>query len=259
MELNIATHNKIFHADEVTAIALLKIFTDKKITIHRVDHQTDNFDKYDMVIDISRTFDGKKFFDHHQFKGGKSSAGMIWDYIGLQDEYPKISKLIKKVDDHDVGIQKSLSFEYSSLIKCYNHKDIYSLYQDNQFEKAVEFAMTVINSLKEAQDESIKAQLIINDSSYFEGHENIIELKEYTGFWNQYINGETKPHIKAVVWEDKDVNQWKVQIPPKKVGSFELNGKELQSDENMIFVHSGGFFAVAEDKKSMKNYILKQI
>jgi len=31
----------------------------------RVDHNTADFSKYDMVIDISRRYDGKKFFDHH--------------------------------------------------------------------------------------------------------------------------------------------------------------------------------------------------
>jgi len=33
MELKIATHNGIFHADEVTAVALLKLFTDNEITL----------------------------------------------------------------------------------------------------------------------------------------------------------------------------------------------------------------------------------
>jgi uncharacterized UPF0160 family protein len=36
--LHIATHNKIFHADEVTAIALLKVFTTHTLDIHRIDH-----------------------------------------------------------------------------------------------------------------------------------------------------------------------------------------------------------------------------
>ena len=67
--LNIATHNKIFHADEVTAIALLKLFTDEEIVVHRIDHQSEDFSGYDMVIDISKKFDGEKYFDHHQNKG----------------------------------------------------------------------------------------------------------------------------------------------------------------------------------------------
>ncbi|MCD8478340.1 MAG: MYG1 family protein [Sulfurospirillum sp.] len=105
--LNIATHNKIFHADEVTAIALLKLFTDEEIVVHRIDHQSEDFSAYDMVIDISKKFDGEKYFDHHQNKGGKSSAGLIWDYLGLGLEYPRISKLIHHVDLNDTGIKKS--------------------------------------------------------------------------------------------------------------------------------------------------------
>ena len=43
MKKLIATHNKIFHADEVTAIALLKIFTDYEIEVCRVNHNTTDF------------------------------------------------------------------------------------------------------------------------------------------------------------------------------------------------------------------------
>jgi len=125
MELKIATHNGIFHADEVTAVALLKLFTDDEISVTRLKHDTKYFSSFDMVIHISRKFDGKKCFDHHQYKGGKSSAGLIWKYLGREDEYPTISKLIKMVDDNDVGIAKAKPFEYSSLIKHFNsHNDI---------------------------------------------------------------------------------------------------------------------------------------
>ena len=55
MKKLIATHNKIFHADEVTAIALLEIFTNYEIEVERVDHDTEDFSKYDFVIDIGKT------------------------------------------------------------------------------------------------------------------------------------------------------------------------------------------------------------
>ena len=86
MKKLIATHNKMFHADEVTAIALLEVFTDFEIEVQRVDHDTKDFSKYDFVIDIGKKFDGIKYFDHHQFKGGKSSAGLIWDYCQVQSK-----------------------------------------------------------------------------------------------------------------------------------------------------------------------------
>ena len=259
MVLNIATHNKIFHTDEVTAIALLKIFTEDEIVVHRVDHDTSDFSKYDMVIDIGKKFDGIKYFDHHQNKGGKSSAGLIWKYLGFEEEYPKISKLIKLVDDNDVGIKKAKPFEYSSLLKCYNTSKITSDEQDEAFNKAVEFAMTVLNSTAELEEQLESVKDIVIDSFIFDNNPNILELSTFTPHWTSYINGEVTPNIKAVVWEDEEEQNWKVKIPSKRLGSFELNGKALIKDDSMAFVHSSGHFAIAKDEKTMKQYLKKHV
>jgi len=255
--MKIATHNKIFHADEVTAIALLKVFTDEEIEVSRVDHNREDFGSFDMVIDIGRKFDGVKYFDHHQYRGGKSSAGLIYDYLGLEGDYPKLEKLIKRVDDNDTGVAKAEPFEYSSLIKCYNHRDIYGSAQDRQFTKAVKFAQTIIISFREAQEDIEEAREIVVNSSMFDSNLAILELERFTPHWSTYINGELTPHIKAVVWEDKEEGKYKVKIPPKRLGSFELNGKALPQDDSMEFVHSAGFFAIAPDEESMKSYLHK--
>jgi uncharacterized UPF0160 family protein len=254
---NIATHNKIFHADEVTAIALLKIFTEDEIVVHRVDHDTSDFSSFDMVIDIGKSFDGVKHFDHHQYKGGKSSAGLIWEHLGFESEYPKISKLIKLIDDNDVGIAKAKPFEYSSLLKCYNTSKIASKEQDEAFDKAVQFAMTVLNSTADLEEELQSIQHIVADSFVFDNNSKILELSKFTPHWTSYINGEKTPHIKCVVWEDEEEKNWKVKIPPKYLGSFELNGKALIQDSSMEFVHSSGFFAIAKDEETMKEYLQK--
>lgn len=259
MKKIIATHNKIMHADEVTAIALLKVFTNNKIEVKRIEHSTVDFTGYDMVIDIGKKFDGVKYFDHHQNIGGKSSAGLIWDYIGLHDEYPKISKLIHLIDMNDVGIQKAKSFEYPSLIKCFNVLDIYSEEQDKQFNKAIEFAITIIQSMKIFQDDFISTKDIMKNSFIFDSNKHIVELNKFTPHWSSYINGDKTPKIRAVVWEDLNEENWKVRIPSKKLGSFELNGKELGQDSSMDFVHSSGYFAVAKDKDTMKFFLDKQI
>ena len=255
----VATHNKLFHADEVTAIALLEIFMDFEIIVKRINHDTQDFLEYDFVIDIGKKFDGIKYFDHHQFKGGKSSAGLIWDYIGQSKKYPKISKLIELVDKNDVGIEKSKEFEYSSLIKCYNSKDLISQNQDIQFMKAIDFAKTVLLSMKEMDEEIIKAKQIIANSFNFYNNPEILELSEFTPYWTTYINGTIMPHIKAVVWEDKLDNTWKVRIPPLKLGSFDLNGKKLKADTTMDFIHNSGHFAIARNETIMKKYLDKSI
>ena len=257
--MKIATHKGIFHADEITAIALLKVFTDKEIEVERLDHDTRDFNNFDMVIDIGKKFDGVKRFDHHQYRGGKSSAGLIWDYVGQGEYYPKLSKLIKIVDDNDTGVAKAEEFEYSSLIKCYNHKDIHSQLQEKQFHKAVKFAQIVVISLKEAQDSIIEAKEIVANSFLFDRNPSIIELERFTPHWTTYINGELTPNIKAVVWEDENDKKYKVKIVPKKLGSFELNAKALIQDDSMEFVHSNGFFAVAKDEDTMREYLRKNV
>ena len=259
MKKLIATHNKIFHADEVTAIALLQIFTNYEIEVERIDHDSKDFSKYDFVIDIGKTFDSKKYFDHHQFKGGKSSAGLIWDYIGLNKKYPKISKLIDLIDRNDVGIEKAKPFEFSSLIKCYNTRNLTSKEQTLQFYKAIDFAKTVILSMKEMEEEIIKAKEIINNSFNFNHNPKIIELSKFTPYWTTYINGVSMPYVKAVVWEDEEEQNWKVKVPSKTVGSFELNGKALKNDTTMEFVHSSGHFAIAKDEMTMIKYLFKNI
>jgi len=257
--MKIVTHKGIFHADEVTAIALLKVFTDEDITVSRVDHDSTDFGSFDMVIDIGKKFDGVKLFDHHQYKGGKSSAGLIWDYIGLQEDYPKISKLIKIVDDNDTGVAKAEPFEYSSLLKCYNHRDIHSQAQEKQFEKAVKFAQTMLISMAEAQEDLEEAKEIVANSFLFDSNPAILELERFTPHWTSYINGVLTPHIKAVVWEDEEEGNYKVKVPSKKLGSFELNGKALPQDDSMEFVHSAGFFAIAKDEDTMKSYLKKVV
>ena len=255
----IATHNKMMHADEITAIALLKIFTDEHIKIQRVNHDTTDFSKFDMVIDIGKKFDGVKYFDHHQYKGGKSSAGLIWDYIGLNNQYPKISKLINLIDMNDVGIKKAKEFEYSSLLKCFNTNQPLSKKQDEQFEKAVEYTQVILNSLKSMEEEKLKAKNIVKDSYYFNGNSSILELDTFTPHWGSYINGEVQPNVKAVVWEDEEESNWKVRIPSKRLGSYELNGNPLQQNDLMDFVHSAGHFAIAKDEERMKKYLTQSL
>ena len=251
--LKVATHNGIFHADEITAIALLNIFLDDDIKVTRIEHNHNDFKLFDMVVDIGQKLDGKKYFDHHQYKGGKSSAGLIWQYLGLEKKYPKISKLIKIVDDNDTGVKKAQEFEYPNLLKCFNHKDIYSDEQDEAFGKAVEFAMVTLTSMKINQEEIVKAKDIVANSYMFDGNPAILELESFTPHWGYYVNAQTMPHIKAVVWEDH--GKWKIKLTPKRAGSFEINGKILPQSDIMEFVHSAGFFAVADSEESMIQYL----
>ncbi|MBS0585749.1 MAG: MYG1 family protein [Verrucomicrobia bacterium] len=109
---SLGTHDGSFHADEVTASALLVHFglIDRdKIVRTREDRR---LDACDFVCDVGGFYDpSRRRFDHHQleYTGDLSSAGMILEY--LRDEkiisrelfsYLRYS-LVKGIDEIDNG------------------------------------------------------------------------------------------------------------------------------------------------------------
>lgn len=106
------THDGTFHADEVTACALLIVFG--LVDTHQI-YRTRNpaiLDTCDFVCDVGGIYDPTiRHFDHHQstYTGDMSSAGMVLRYLkecGLLDveEYEFINRsLILGVDAHDNG------------------------------------------------------------------------------------------------------------------------------------------------------------
>jgi uncharacterized UPF0160 family protein len=106
------THDGSFHADEVTACALLLIFglIDPKAIIRTRDETV--LAQCEYVCDVGGIYDPlKKRFDHHQltYTGDLSSAGMILLYlkdtkkidVSTYDFFNR--SLILGVDAHDIG------------------------------------------------------------------------------------------------------------------------------------------------------------
>lgn len=109
---SVGVHDGSFHADEVTACALLALFNliDEDKIVRTRDPQKLQLCEY--VCDVGGEYDPlKKHFDHHQadYHGSYSSAGMILAYLRDQKiinekEYNFFNQsLIIGVDDHDNG------------------------------------------------------------------------------------------------------------------------------------------------------------
>jgi uncharacterized UPF0160 family protein len=106
------THNGMFHADEVTACALLIVFD--RVDLSKVirTRDTELLAQCDYVCDVGGVYDpASRRFDHHQleYQGEMSSAGMVWLYLrdtGAVDQklYDYVNRqLILGVDAHDNG------------------------------------------------------------------------------------------------------------------------------------------------------------
>lgn len=112
MDRSVGTHDGRFHADEVTAIALLLLFgyVDRDKIIRTRDPL--QLEKCEFICDVGGEYDPKKKrFDHHQstYQGALSSAGMVWLYLKEQgkvsdemyDHFQRV--LIRSVDAQDQG------------------------------------------------------------------------------------------------------------------------------------------------------------
>ena len=162
VEKSFGTHDGSFHADEVTACALLLLFgrIDVKKIVRSRDEKQLALCEY--VCDVGGIYDPqKKRFDHHQvtYQGPLSSAGMVLLYLKEEKlldacEYQFLNQtLILGVDAQDNGRDPSplgvLSF--SALVAHLNpvHYNALPQEMDAAFHQAVLFVLGYLQRLKE--------------------------------------------------------------------------------------------------------------
>lgn len=156
MALQLATHNGPFHADDVLAAALVRIFADSDATVLRT-RDSEKLAGADVVFDVGGVFDvGTCRFDHHQrdYEGNRSSAGMVLDWL---ESTSKVSasvasalrfQLVDYVDAVDTGARTSagdvpcFSTMVGVLVERASDKDF-----DHWYERAVSMAQDIAQGI----------------------------------------------------------------------------------------------------------------
>lgn len=235
--MKVATHDGVFHADEVFAVAILKLISDIEIIRTR---DIEKLKKADMRIDVGRKYNPKtNDYDHHQqeFKLKRNnipyaSAGLIWKHFGnkltkSKEAFEYIDeKIIMPIDAVDNGmdyfkITKNINpYTLSTLIDSFN-----PLWEEENpdydlaFLEAVELSMKILkkeialaNSLEKA-NKLIKEALIKAEKD----NKEYLVLNPLTPPWKKLIINEK---IKFVVYLYKK-DEWCVHSVPIKEGSFE--------------------------------------
>lgn len=273
----IATHDGRFHADEVFAVAVLKIiYPDIKIIRTR---ESEEFEKTDFRVDIGRKYNPETGdFDHHQKefeekrKNGipYASAGLIWKHFGRQLIKSKKSFeyidsiLMQPIDALDNGIQiclKQIIDNYwigqviNSFIPIWQEKNPD---YDKAFNKAVLFSTELLKREIlfakgiEKAEKIIKKKLLKSDKEYI--------ILEKNMPWKKYIIENT--NINFVINKSYG-GDWEVWAVPIRVGSFEskklfpkkwadLNDEELvkvTGVNDAVFCHKDRFIAVSKSKE----------
>jgi len=88
--MRVATHSGPFHADEVFAYALLRVFLGEELELLRTRDPV-LIARADIAIDVGGEYDPPhRRFDHHQraYHGSLSSAGMVLDWLEHTGKLP---------------------------------------------------------------------------------------------------------------------------------------------------------------------------
>lgn len=271
---SVGTHDGSFHADEVTACALLILFdlVDKDKIKRSRDRQTLNYCEY--VCDVGGVYDpAKKRFDHHQmeYEGCLSSAGMILLYLkerGVIDKelYDHFNNnLIIGVDAHDNGTELSEKgvYTFSHIIANFQPVSYHSTIRDYQhhFFEALEFTLDQLTRMKARFDyiRSVreKVRKCMAESNY------VLIFDESLPWMDNFfhLGGELHPALFVIM---PSGSHWKLRgIPPNLEQSMKvrfplpkewagLHNAELQEVSGLkggIFCHKGRFISIWETKE----------
>ncbi|CDZ80284.1 hypothetical protein BN1013_00792 [Candidatus Rubidus massiliensis] len=271
---SVGTHDGTFHADEVTACALLLLFdlVDEDKIFRTRDPK--ELSKCEYVCDVGGIYDpSQKLFDHHQveYQGPLSSAGMILLYLKEiklipSKEYDLLNKhMMIGVDAHDNGkdIVPPGVCTYSNIISSFTpvSHEATSEEQDANFHQALQFAKEHLNRLLERHRYIQSCKMIVA---------NVMENKDDCLFFDKSIPwleaffelGGLNHPAKFLIMPAGD--HWKLRgIPPSLedrmnvrqplpkdwAGLLDQDLKNASGIKGAVFCHKGRFVSVWETKE----------
>jgi uncharacterized UPF0160 family protein len=285
----IATHDGNFHADEVFAIAILKLIY-PKAKIIRTRHKG-KLKNADMRVDVGGEYNIKTDdYDHHQdnFREKRSngipfaSAGLIWKHFGRklvmsQEGWQYIEDaLIQPIDAHDNGVKVYTTdiiepFTIGHIISTFVPKwDEESTFY-REFMQAMRFAQKLMLRMIDYANSIEKGNKKIRDALK-ESDGTILFMERPMPPMDRFLCENSK--IKFVIYKH-DEGKWRAKTVPKKFGNFALRVpfpkewgglmdedlQEVTGVKDAMFCHKALFIAGANSKEGiikMVNIALEQ-
>lgn len=270
------THDGTFHADEVTACALLLVFNqiDRSKIIRTRDPE--KLSECEFVCDVGGEYNPeKKRFDHHQveYQGDLSSAGMIWlDLLhrGIIDEptYSYVNRsMMMGIDAHDNGriVQHEGVATFSHVIANFVPPEYDAPKEkiNEAFFSAVDFVIGHLKRLLERYH---------NIQRYREKVAAAMEPKTKVLFFDEpmpwqenffELGGEEHPAVYVVMpsgdhWKLRGIPpdldhrmQVRLPLPEEWAGLRDEKLQEVSGIKGAIFCHKGRFISVWKSKEDV--------
>jgi uncharacterized UPF0160 family protein len=283
---SVGTHDGTFHADEVTACALLILFdlVDKDKVIRTRDPARLKICEY--VCDVGGDYEPlQKLFDHHQFdyQGSFSSAGMILLYLKEEhiitaQEYDFFNHaLIHGVDDHDNGKAPLIPgiCSFSNVISNFAPipYEVDEKTQNIAFTEALNFVIGHLKRLWDRYKYNQQCKAVV--SKCMEKYSDCLIFDKGIPWQDSFFELGGEQHTALFVIMPSD-HHWKLRgIPPNTedrmsvrmplplewAGLSEAELKKASGIEGSIFCHKGRFISVWETKEDALKaleYVLKK-
>lgn len=272
---SLGTHDGSFHADEVTAAALLLVFNriDRNQIIR--SREMSVLENCEYVCDVGSVYDPSiKRFDHHQadYLGELSSAGMILRYLfdqGVIDQKRfgfLNDALVMGVDAHDNGrvtlepgvctfsqvISNFVPPVYDSPVEVMRHA----------FDAAIDFAVGHLTRLLERYDYVEKCRVKVEEAMARKGAALIFDqaLPWMDVFFE--MGGERHPaqfivmpsgthwKLRGIPPNSRDRMKVRKPLPERWAGLMDGQLREVSGIDGAIFCHKGRFISVWETKEA---------
>lgn len=268
------THDGTFHADEVTACALLLLFNliDEQKIVRTRDLTILASCEY--VCDVGGIYDpARKLFDHHQvdYEGLWSSAGMVLDYLKSAgylkpEEYDFFNNaLILGIDAHDNG-RDPLTPGYCSFSHMIANftpipHDCSAQEQEQAFHTALQFALGHLERLWKRLQYMQSCREIVQACM---AHSQECLIFDRNLPWLEIffeLNGAQHPALFVIMpsgshWKLRGIppsyqERMKVRVPQPKewAGLLSDDLKQASGISGAIFCHKGRFISVWEKKE----------
>ncbi len=281
----IATHSGSFHADEVFAIAAMKLLPEPVEVIRTRNREV--LAEADMRIDVGFSHDPSSGdFDHHQRDFnlsrengiGYASFGLIWREYGARicgdaEVADAVEKtLVQPVDANDTGQQISKSLiegirpmNVNAVIGGFNSRwdeDLSEEQERARFDAALELAAGVLEREIGSATSGLKAVRVVREAIADAEDPRIIELSENVP-WKQVVVTEA-PDALFVIYPKRQ--GFGLETVPKELGTFEnrqdlpVAWAGLEHDElaeltgvaDALFCHAKRFLVVASSREGIE-------
>lgn len=277
LKRSLGTHDGSFHADEVTACALLLLHDciDKTKVIRT--RNPAKLAECEYVCDVGGIYNpSQKRFDHHQldYKGSLSSAGMVLAYLrdtgvvseSLYDYYN--NNLVIGVDAHDNGRVTPQIGHCSFSVIIHNFLPIEHSASDQErdlaFFHAVDFTLGHLNRLRHRHAYTEKCKIEVLEA--MSTQEKVLFFDKPLPWIEAFFENDGVTHPAEFIVMPAG-NHWKLRaipptleermqvrrpLPEEWAGLLEAELREKTGIDGAIFCHKGRFISVWETKEDVK-------